>query len=228
MRRPVRAHVLAVAVAAALTGCSGGTAHVVAPAAPDVASDPLPEGDPGTSAPEAPEPSGEGDAHDDHAEHARTHVPVEAMLDASTLAAVAGGSWQVQPVQAGDAEPCGPMPAGAGATRTTRLADAAGRVVVQTVLSYDHGADGAAVQALGSGLARCGWQSQDPLVLGEQAVQATRGHDDRQAVLLGLSAEGVVVVLTGHGGAASDAAVWQSVADVALGTACPAAPAGCH
>lgn len=228
MRRPVRACVVAVAVAAALTGCGGGAADEVTPAVADLAGDPLPEGDPGTSAPEAPEPSAGADPHDEHAEHARTHVPVEAMLDATTLAAVAGGSWAVQPVQAGDAEPCGAMPAGAGSARTTRLADDAGRVVVQTVLSYDHGADGEAVRALGAGLARCDWQPQEPPVLGEQAVQATRGQGDRSAVLLALSAEGVVVVLTGHGGAADDAAVWQSVADVALGTACPAAPAGCH
>lgn len=223
MRAPVLACVLALAVV--LTGCSSGV-DVASPAAPAIASDPLPEGDPGTGAPEAPEPSAGGDSH--HAEAARTHVPVESMLDAATLAAVAGGSWQAQPPQAGDAEPCGAMPSGAGAARTTRLADPAGRVVVQTVLSYDSGADGEAVQALGARLPGCGWQPEDAPVLGEQVVQASRGQGDSRTVVLALSAEGVVVVLTAHGGAADDAALWESVADVALGTACPAAPAGCH
>ena len=222
MRRPVRAAVLSVALAGVVAGCAAGESDSLGSAPPPAV---LPEGDPGTAAPEVPEPEPDAQAHEDeHDAPARTSIPTEALLDPATLEQVVGGSWSAQPLAPGDAQACGGALAGAGAARSVRLADDAGRVVVETVLSYEHEAGNTAVEALDGALATCGWHAQQAPPLGEQSVQARRDA----ATLLAVSAEGAVVVLTGHGGIAGDPALWESLADVALGTACPAAPGGCH
>ena len=218
-RRRLRAGVTALVLTAALGACSSGGADV---AAPESTAE-LPEGDPGTGAPEVPEPSGAAEAHDD--EPAKTEVPPEAVLDAPTLSGVAGGTWQVQPSGPQQAGPCGPLPeTGAAASRTVRLSDERGRVLVETVRAFRHGQDGPAVDALAASFADCGWRSTEAPPLGERSAQATSAA----GTALVFSAEGAVVVLTGTGGLAEDAGVWEAVADVALGSSCPAAPEGCH
>ena len=213
--------VTAVVVAAALTGCSGGGSDV---AAPPPAQGELPEGDPGVDAPPVPEPSDEAEEHHDE-EPAKTEIPAEATLDAATMAGVAGGAWEVQLLAPEQAGPCGALPdTGAGASRTVRLSDDSGRVLVQTVLSSTHEEDGPAVDVLAASFQDCGWAPAQAPPLGERSAQANNGG----GTVLVLAAEGAVVVLTGTGGLAQDAGVWEAVADVALGSSCPASPEGCH
>ena len=208
MRRLAVAGLLAVA----LTGCAGGSGTE------QVAGPELPEGDPGRTAPEVPEPTQAAEEHEDGP--ALAEVPAEALLDAATVAGVAGGSWNAASVD--PAGPCGPLPTDAAA-RSVRLTDGT-RVLVQTVLSYEHGPDATAVQTLATSFAECGWDGTEAPRLGEHSAQAA-GADGRALVV---SAEGAVVLLVGSGGLADDPEVWDSLADVALGTACPAAPGGCH
>ena len=222
-RRRLRLGVPAVLIAAALTGCAGSGGAVSDVAVPPVQSE-LPEGDPGPDAPEAPEPT--GPVEEEHGdEPAKTVIPQEATLDAATMGGVAGGVWQVQPAGADQAGPCGALPdVGAGASRSVRLTDDRGRVLVQTVLSFAHGEDAAAVDALAASFADCGWTAGEAPPLGERSAQAT---SDAGTALV-LAAEGAVVVLTGTGGLPDDTAAWEGVADIALGSSCPAAPEGCH
>lgn len=200
-------------LALALTGCAsgGGTERV--------ASRALPEGDLGQAAPEVREPTGVPEEHEDGP--ALEAVPAEALLDGQTVAAVAGGSWTAA-ATAEPAGPCGPLPTDAAA-RSVRLTDGT-RVLVQTVLSYEHGADAVAVQTLANSFEACGWAATAAPPLGERSAQAV-GPEGRALVL---SAEGAVVLLVGSGGLADEPGVWESLADVALGSACPAAPGGCH
>lgn len=207
-----RLHVAGLVAALALAGCGGGAGTE------SVAARELPPGDPGEAAPEVPEPTGEPEEHEDRP--ALAEVPPQAVLDPQTLDAVLGGSWTAAP--ASPEGPCGPLPSDAAA-RSVRLTDGT-RVLVQTVLSYTHGDDATAVPALARSFAPCGWQAGEGPPLGEHSAQA-EGPDGRALVL---SAEGAVVVLVGTGGMADDAAAWESVADLALGSACPAAPGGCH
>lgn len=207
----MRAAVAGLAAAVVLTGCGGATTD-------RVASPELPEGDPGRSAPETPEPTDPAEEHEDGP--ALAAVPQLALLDAATLSGVVGGTWTASAAAAGG--PCGALPTQAAA-RSVRLTDGT-RVLVETVLSYRHGDDAAAVPALAESFAQCGWSATAAPALGEHSAQVARGGDRALVV----SAEGAVVVLVGTGGLAAEPALWESVADVALGTACPAAPGGCH
>lgn len=201
---------VAALTALALAACGGGQEQV--------SSRELPAGDPGDGAPEVPEPTGPPEEHEDGP--ALTEVPPEALLDATTVGGVVGGTWTGTPASA--VGPCGPLPSRA-ASRSVRLTDGA-RVLVQTVLSYRHGADGTAVADLAASFGECGWSPAQAPALGEHSA-AVQGPDG--SVLM-LSAEGAVVVLMATGGLAEDAGAWDAVADLALGTACPAAPGGCH
>jgi hypothetical protein len=199
-----------------LGGCGGDPSR-------DGASPPveLPEGDPGTAAPAAPEPTAAGE----HADAAPLAVvPVGAVLDPETLAGVAGGRWTASAAGPQATGPCGALPTRAAA-RTVLLREQGGRVLVQTVLSYAHEEGLDAVAQLAGSFAACGYRPVDAPPLGEAAAQAEDGSGDRALVV---AAEGAVVVLTGKGGLADDTPTWEAVADVALGSACPAAPSGCH
>jgi hypothetical protein len=77
-------------------------------------------------------------------------------------------------------------------------------------------------------MAACGWRAVVAPALGERAAQVTRGTGASTETALLLTAEGVTVLLVGSGGVPSDALRWESLADVALGSSCPAAPDGCH
>ena len=213
-----RLPVLALLAALALSGCAGG-GEVDAGREALPAPAELPEGDPGQDAPEAVEPTGAPEEHEDAP--ALSAVPAEALLDPTTLAGVAGGAWTAR--ASGAAGPCGALPATA-ASRSVRLTGDRGELL-QTVLSYRHGDDGPAVQALAASFADCGWTPGEAPALGESAARADGPGGGRALVV---AAEGAVVVLTGRGALAADDAAWDAVADVALGTACPAAPEGCH
>lgn len=210
--RVAQVQVAGLLAAVALTGCAG------AGSTERVAGTELPQGDPGAAAPEVPEPTGEPEEHEDGP--ALADVPAQAVLDAGTVGGVLGGTWTSAP--AAVSGPCGPLPTKA-AFRSVRLSDGT-RGLVQTVLSYRHGDDEGAVRALSQSFARCGWDPVEAPPLGEHSAQAS-GPDGRALVL---SAEGAVVVLVGTGGLADDPAAWDALADLALGTACPAAPGGCH
>ena len=204
----------ALLAAIALSGCGGGGAE-------RVASTELPEGDPGQLAPEVPEPTGPPEEHEDGP--ALTEVPALALLDAPTVGGVLGGTWTPAQASATAVGPCGPMPASAAA-RSVRHTDGT-RVLLETVLSYRHGDDEPAVADLARSFEGCGWMPAEALPLGEHASAAT-GPDGGRALVV--SAEGAVVVLVGTGGLGSDEETWSALADVALGSACPAAPGGCH
>ena len=209
-----RVSIAALVATAALTGCGGGGTE-------RVAAGELPQGDPGQAAPEVPEPTGEPEDHEDAP--ALSEVPEQALLDAATVAGVAGGRWTAAASTPTAVGRCGSLAADAAA-RSVRLTDGS-RTLVQTVLSYEHGEDLEAVPALAQSFADCGWTASEAPPLGEASAAAS-GADGGSALVF--SSEGAVVVLVGTGGLAADAGVWDALADVALGSACPAAPGGCH
>jgi hypothetical protein len=143
------------------------------------------------------------------------------MLTAGTVRMVLGGSWERH---AADGDDC-VRPAKALGSSTMSYGGPAAGVVVETVATYEDAevAD-AAVTALGRSAAACGWTTGPDPRLGSASVAATDGTRS----MVGVSAEGVVVVLVGTGGFTGDAGRWGSLADLALGTSCAAAPDGCH
>lgn len=235
---------LGLVLSCALVGCAGDGVegggverqNVAAVTVPDRPTE-LPEGDPGPGAPEAPEPEPEAEAeeeegHDEHGGEALSTVPSAALLDAETVGGIAGGSWTAAPgspvLQPG---PCREALSGpdAGGSRTHVLTDGTGRRLVMTVTSYAHGADADAVAALAAALPGCGWETGPALRLGEASTAASRQLDGGTVHLTAVSAEGALVVVTGEGGLGSDdPELWEAVADAAIGTACSAAPEGCH
>jgi hypothetical protein len=83
------------------------------------------------------------------------------------------------------------------------------------------------VAAEATRLAGCGFAADGDPRLGEASAQLTKDTGTGRQLALVLAAEGATVVLVGSGSAA-DQAVWPSLADVALGTACAAGVHGCH
>ena len=181
----------------------------------------LPPGDPGLDAPSVPDP-GVPEHDREHEEPALTHIPAEAMLDAQTVAGVLGGDWQQS---AGQPVDCA-VASGSVADASLEFSTDGGNVV-QTLATHRSlaAADRAAVAA-GENLADCGWEKLANPRLGTASV-AARSADGGQTAIV-LSAEGVTVTLVGSGSAASSRPRWAALADVALGTSCPAAPHGCH
>jgi hypothetical protein len=187
----------------------------------------LPPGDPGTgTSPDArtgdgghEEDGGHGeDDGDGHESHRVTSVPEAALVDAATVAALAGGDWSVDP-DGGSA--------GAAASRTVTLTAPDG-VLAQTVSAFRSPlAAREAVAAEATRLAGCGFAADGDPRLGEASAQLTKDTGTGRQLALVLAAEGATVVLVGSGSAA-DQAVWPSLADVALGTACAAGVHGCH
>jgi len=59
-------------------------------------------------------------------------------------------------------------------------------------------------------------------------VQATRTTGGQRQTIVALAAEGVAVTLIAGGLGAADAASWESIVDLALGSSCAAAADGCH
>jgi len=179
----------------------------------------LPPGDPGLTAPSVPDP-GTAAASPQH-ERARRDVPGGALLDAETVSMALGGTWQRH---AGGGDEC-VRPEGALGERTMSYGGTDAGVVAETVATYrDAAAADEAVKTLGEAAAGCGWKVGPDPRLGSASVAA----EDGPRALLGVSAEGVVVLLVGRGDVTKDAARWGSLVDLALGTSCPAAPDGCH
>lgn len=181
----------------------------------------LPPGDPGLDAPAAPDPGGGAEASThDHGEARRT-VPVGALLTAGTVRMLLGGSWVRHEA---DGDECLGAEGAVGA-RTLAYAGPDGGVVTETVATYeDAEAADAAIAALGRSAEACGWVNGTDPRLGSASFAAEAGARS----MIGVSAEGVMVVLVGEGDFTQDTARWGSVADLALGTSCAAAADGCH
>ncbi len=134
---------------------------------------------------------------------------------------VLGGSWARHPA---DGDEC-VRPTGAVGSATMSFGGSAAGLVVETVATYeDAEAADAAVTALGRSATACGWTAGPDPRLGSASVAATDGTRS----MVGVSAEGVVLVLVGQGELTGDAVGWGSLVDLALGTSCAAAADGCH
>jgi hypothetical protein len=186
----------------------------------------LPPGDPGTDDPDA-DPDADGD------EPAATTgpppvtvVPAEALLDATTVGAVAGGRWTAQDTPRGWCT--APRAAGSDVWRAALLDSDAGRLVEAVSAFRTARAAEAAVARTASRLEACGWRDDHDPRLGAASEQLTRtAPDGTEQVALVLAADGVGVVLVASGSAAAQGS-WESLADLALGSSCLAAVDGCH
>ena len=163
---------------------------------------------------------------------ARTVVPAQALLHASTVGGVVGGRWVAGPAPADGC--AAPRPAGALASRTSLLSSRGRGTLVQTVSTFRTGpAAEAAVRAVADRLSACGWELGSDMLLGEASAQLSREGTGGTAGSGGIelasviAAEGVTVTLVGTGATATPD-VWAALADIAIGSACPAAPDGCH
>lgn len=196
----------------------------------------LPPGDPGTdgsgeaATDDAPPEGDDGHAGEhgpDEAVGART-VPAAALVDAATVAALAGGSWSAE-ADAGSAAGCPPVtPAGAAASRTLLLRSADGTLLHVVSAHRTVRAARQAVDSVAGLLTGCGFTSAGDPRLGEASAALARGEGTgapEKAVVI--AAEGATVVLVGRGSVAS-AGAWDSLADLALGTSCAAGVHGCH
>lgn len=152
-------------------------------------------------------------------------IPAEAMLDAPTVGAVAGGSWTAAEAPAGWCAT--PHTPGARVDRAQVLTTDGGRLL-ETVSSHaDRAAARRAVDRAATRLVACGWTLDHDPRLGEASEQLTRSGGDGPEVALVLAADGVGVVLVAVGTAAAQG-TWESLADLALGSSCLAADEGCH
>jgi hypothetical protein len=237
---------LAVLLGGGLTGCAGsgsGTADTAAtadgPQVPSALTESAPAGQPTGDVEEEPAPDPDGPTlppgdpgaatvtrAPDVEPTARTAVPADAVLDAGTVAGVLGGRWTAA---AAPGDSCAaPRPTGAVATRSVGYASGARRLVETVATHADPAAAESAVRAVSARLRACGWTPGEDLLLGEASASFTRttAAGPQRAVVL--AAEGVSVTLVGPAAGSGDADRWPGLADVALGTSCPAAPDGCH
>jgi hypothetical protein len=200
----------------------------------------LPPGDPGTGEPGTDDPDadehgddesdedGAGGADGDQPDAGRlTEVPASALLDVQTVGAVAGGTWAPADASADDA--CLSADQGGARTRSVVLAaDDAGGRLVQSVATWPTAkAARAGVVAVGSVLESCGFSAVGDPRLGEASAAFDRTLDGAQQHAVVIAVEGATLVLAGSGSAAAPGA-WESLADVAMGSACAAGVHGCH
>lgn len=191
----------------------------------------LPSGDPGTGS-GAPADDGAGTdddeaggGHDDDDDAPVASVPESALVDAGTVGALAGGSWSVGPAEPDACVTGGP---GSTASRSLSLTGPEGRLV-QTVAAHPGvPAARAAVPATADRLVACGFTRAGDPRLGDASAELARptaaGGEEKAVVI---AADGITVVVVATGSAAA-AGVWESLADVALGTSCAASAHGCH
>jgi hypothetical protein len=185
----------------------------------------LPPGDPGTT---TPPPTG----HDPR--HRVTAVPAAALVDTSSLGAIAGGTWVESPTPGSwcSAPRTGPAGTSRSQLLTTTPGIAPGRLV-ESVTAHDSATAAAdAVAATTARLQGCGLVVDRDPRLGQVSEQLTGELPDGaggtdHVVALVLSSERVDVVLVASGPAARQGA-WESLADLALGSSCAASPDGCH
>jgi len=214
------------ALSTATPGTTTTTAAIETTSAPAPTEDDglptVPPGDPGdvSSAPEdtsdveEPEPA------------PRTSIPVAALLDTETVAAVVGGSWRA--VHAASDSCDVPRPAKPIATRTAALSASSGQLV-ETVASHASGQGAAAaVDGLAHRAVDCGWTQEAEPPLGEDSAALSRTTPDGLQRLVVVASEGVTVTLHGRGQIVDSSEDWAALLDVAIGTACLAAPDGCH
>jgi hypothetical protein len=195
----------------------------------------LPPGDPGPDAPGTDDPNGDlGNAGSQSAQPkhaAKTKVPRTAVLDAETVAAVAGGSWTSGPAPA---DSCAtPRPAKLVAIRSAQLTGspdgATTNQIVETVATHRGvNAAVAAVRALKQRLLGCHATSQPDPRIGDASVQLTlAAADGTTTVVTAAAVEGVTFVLSGSG-PVTGADTWSALTDIALGSTCVTAVDGCH
>ncbi len=247
VRRAPAITALWLAVAIAVTGCSGSsepaanpresattrTAQPVAPApvttrttaslpAATSALPTLPPGDPGIG-PSVPEDTS---GVEENPGTPVTRVPVGALLDAETVQAVVGGSWRGTAVP--PASCAVPRPAGTVAMRSAGLTGSGGRLIETVATHRGAAAAAAAVDELSGRLQSCGWALGDEPPLGEDSALLTRQRAGAVDRLVVVAAEGVSVTMLGRGQVADSADDWNAIVDVAIGTSCLAASDGCH
>jgi hypothetical protein len=181
----------------------------------------LPPGDPGLDAPSVPDPG--VPAHDrEHEDPARTQVPVLALLDVPSVAAVLGGDWQQVEAQA----PEGFAATQPVAARTVAYESDGGRFEETVATHRSLAAADRAVTSLGRELEARGWTPMPDPRLGTASL-AVRSPDGARTAAI-MSAEGVTATLVGSGSATAARSRWVGLLDLALGTSCEAAPHGCH
>lgn len=200
----------------------------------------LPPGDPGTDEPGSDDPDTDdhgddesdedepGGADGDQPDAGRlTEVPASALLDVQTVGAVAGGSWS--PAEPTGDDACVAADQGGAPTRPVVLtADDAGGRLVQSVATWPSSrAARAAVVGVGSALESCGFAAAGDPRLGEASAAFDRTVDGAQQHAVVIAVEGATLVLAGSGTAAAPG-VWESLADIAMGSACAAGVHGCH
>jgi len=176
----------------------------------------LPPGDPGPDAPSVPEPTAGPTVEEPGL---KTSVPRAALLPAADL----GSGWTALPAGTGSAGPgsaCTPRPSGPSAAALLR-APGGGTLRETVSVARDALAEVAGWRAA---LASCGY-AVAPLALGEDGLSAR--HPGRQDRVLVTTSEQVVVALRATGALADDGGL-EDLADLALGSSCPAAPDGCH
>lgn len=201
----------------------------------------LPPGDPGTAEPGTDDPDsddtgsdegsdgsdGAGGSDGDEPDAARlTEVPAAALLDVETVGAIAGGSWS--PADPAGDDACLADQGGAPTRSVVLAADDAGGRLVQSVATWPTAkAARAAVVGVGSVLEACGFTAEGDPRLGEASAAFDRTVDGAQQHAVVIAVEGATLVLAGSGSAAASG-VWESLADVAMGSACVAGLHGCH
>lgn len=185
----------------------------------------LPPGDPGIEdlPPDGDDPDGDPPrATGEHGDETPAGVAAGALLDAGTVASAAGGTWSATATPAGCTSAA---PVGSAAARSLALA-AAGGDLTQTVATYpDAQSAAAAVTGTGDRLAACGFTVTGDPRLGEASVELSRLETGERAMVL--AADGALAMLVASGSPAAPG-TWESLADLALGTSCAAAPHGCH
>ena len=204
---------------------SSPAVHAPSASGPESALPTLPPGDPGPG-PSVPEDTSGTEPHPDDP---RTSVPVGALLDAGTVAAVVGGSWRstAAPADSCDA-PRPTSPTAPVATRTAALTGTRGQLVETVATHADREAAVRTVDAMAKRLRGCGWTLEEEPPLGEDSALLTRSTSSGTEPLVIVAAEGVTVTMLGRGPVATSADDWAAIVDVAIGTSCLAAPDGCH
>jgi hypothetical protein len=259
VRRRALGAVAAVALVATLTACGGGdvkvavhdggSAATAGPASkgtdrPTTAADDkasptaskaptVPPGDPGPDAPGTDDPNGDlgNDGSTPPKHPAKTTVPRAAVLDAETVASVAGGTWTDG---SAPADTCAaPRPARAVATRSVQLVSGSdgtsGSQLVETIGTHrGTKAAVAAVHALQARLLGCHAKPAPDPRIGDASVQLTlAAADGTPTVVTAAAIEGVTFVLSGSG-PVTGVDTWSALTDIALGSTCAAAVDGCH
>ena len=185
----------------------------------------VPPGDPDSTESGDQPPDGD-DGHGDKSGEGRdAAVSPTAMLDAATVSSLAGGKW----AEAAGALGCGDDPTpGALASRSLGFTASSGALIEVVGTYADKASAVAAVPKSAQELESCGYaESADPR-LGDASLQMEAPEvagAARRALVVAV--DGALVVLVGEGSPAAPG-TWESLADIAFGTACAASPHGCH